>query len=167
MNKSSIWTNKDGLYVGFGPRKVEVNTASAVVAGDSNLRKIVMKIVGTDLPATAGAVELANAVIIPAGAKVLRALLHVDTLFTSGGAATIEVGTYTLADAADDEDSLITSANTLLANIDTTAEEVTGSGVLVGGAPLAAARKVAVRRTTTTYTAGVGTVIIEYALPAN
>jgi hypothetical protein len=166
MNKKSIWTNKDGLYVGFGPRAAEVNSAAAVNAGNSVFKQVSMKVTGTDLNTAAGAKELANAPVIPAGAKILRALFHVDTAFATGTSATIEVGTYTLANAVDDQDALITSANSVSTAIDTTAEEVSGTGAYVGAAPLASAVKVAAVRVTGTYTAGVGTLIVEYALPA-
>jgi hypothetical protein len=167
MNKKSIWTNKDGLYVGFGPRKVETNVASAVPGGDL-LRKAVLKIVGVDVPAASGAKELANSVYIPAGANIKSVRVVVDTAFTGG--TSLDLGGFTVADVADDDDGFIAAllTATLAAGYD---ETYTAAGTNKGGAyigtKLATGVKVGASYNTSAFTAGVATVTIEYETPAN
>lgn len=167
MNKKSIWTNKDGLYVGFGTRKVENNTASVVSAGDSHTRKVIMKIVGVDVPSAAGAKELANSVAIPAGSNIKSVRVVVDTAFTGG--TSLDLGGFTLADAADDDDGFIAAllTATLAAGYD---ETYTAAAANKGGAylgtKLANTVKVAPSYNTSAFTAGVATVTIEYEVPA-
>ena len=168
MNKNSIWTNKDGLYVGFGPRKVEDHTAASLVAGDNIVRKVVLKIVGTQLSATAGGEELANAVYIPAGANINSVRVVVDTAFTGG--TSLDIGGYTVADAVDDEDGFVIAllTATLAAGYDETytAPAANKGGAYIG-TKLATGVKVAATYNTSAFTAGVASVVIEYQVPAN
>jgi hypothetical protein len=167
MNKRDIWTNKDGLYVGFGPRGVESNVASAVPGGDL-LRKVVLKIEGTKLQAAATGKELANAVYIPAGSNVKSVRVVVDTAFTGG--TSLDLGGYTTADVADDENGFIIAllTATLVSGYDETytAPAANKGGAYIG-TQLATGVKVAPSYNTSVFTAGVATVTIEYETPAN
>lgn len=167
MNKKSIWTNKDGLYVGFGPRGVETNVASALLAGDEQTRKVVIKLVGADLATSAGARELANSVYIPAGSNIKSVRVVVDTAFSGG--TNVNLGGYTLADATDDADGFIAAllTATLASGYD---ETYTAAAANKGGAYLGTKLATGVKVApiaTGTFTAGVATVTIEYETPAN
>lgn len=168
MNKNSIWTNADGLYVGFGPRKVESNTASTVVAGDSQTRKVIMKVVGAEVPSAAGARELANSVVIPAGSNIKSVRVLVDAAFTGG--TSLDLGGFTVAGVADNEAGFIAAllTATLAAGYD---ETYTAAAANKGGAylgtKLATTVKVAPSYNTSAFTTGVATVTIEYETPAN
>jgi hypothetical protein len=168
MNKKSIWTNKDGLYVGFGPRAVEVNSAAVIGAGDGQTRTVILKIVGAEVPSAAGAKELANSAVIPAGANIKSVRVVVDSAFTGG--TSLDLGGFTLADAADDDDGFIAAllTATLAAGYD---ETYTAAAANKGGAylgtKLANTVKVAPSYNTSAFTAGVATVTIEYETPAN
>jgi len=167
MNKNSIWTNADGLYVGFGPRKVEDHTAAMLPGGDLT-RKIVLKIVGKEVPASAGAEELANSPYIPAGSNIKSVRVLVDTAFTGG--TSLDLGGFVLAGTADDEDGFI--AALLTATLTTGYDETytaaaTNKGGAYLGTKLATGIKVAASYNTSAFTAGVATVTIEYETPAN
>lgn len=166
MRKANLWTNKDGLVVGFGTRNVEVNSGATVVAGDGIHRKVVMKIVGTEVAATAPTSQLVNGAVIPAGSHILSATLVVDTPFV-GATAALKVGGYLASTlAADDDDGFITAANGALANIDADDEEVAGSGAYVG-TTIANNLVVGCDYDTAAFTAGAGTLVIEYIAPTN
>lgn len=169
MNKKSIWTNKDGLYVGFGPRAVESNSAAVIGAGDGQTRTVIMKVVGTGLQATPTGKELANAAFIPAGSNIKSVRVVVDTAFTGG--TSLDLGGYKVSDdTADDDDGFIAAllTATLAAGYD---ETYTAAAANKGGAylgtKLANAVKVIPSYNTSAFTAGVATVTIEYETPAN
>lgn len=167
MNKASIWSNKDGLAVGFGPRSVESNSAAALSQGGVE-QEVVMKVVGSGLAATPTAAQLANTAVIPAGAQINSVRVVVDTAFVGG--TSVDLGGYTLADANDDEDGFIAAllTATLAAGYD---ETYTAPGANKGGAyigtKLANSVKVVPSYNTSGYSAGVATVTIRYQLAAN
>lgn len=167
MNKDSIWTNKDGLYVGFGPRKVESNTASSLLAGDSNLRRVVLKVNGPTLQSAPTGKELANSVFIPAGSNIKTVRVVVDTVFAGG--TSVSLGGYTLADVADSAVGFLNAVvtATLAAGYD---NSYVAPGAGAGGGYLATKLATGVKVAPTavgTFTTGVATVTIEYETPAN
>lgn len=168
MKKANIWTNKDGLYVGFGRRGVEDHTAAVHAASFGNERSVVLKVVGTQVPASAGAAELANSPVIPAGANIKSVRVVVDTAFTGG--TSLDLGGWVVADTVDDEDGFIAAllTATLAAGYD---ETYTAAGTNKGGAYIATkltnAVKVAATYNTSAFTAGVATITIVYETPAN
>lgn len=166
MNRNSIWSNPDGLYVGFGTRGVETNSAS-VSNSVGNVKQAVLKIVGADLQATPTGKELANSIVIPAGANIQSVRVVVNTQFATG--TSLDIGGYTIADAADDDDGFVIAL--LLATLVTGYDETyTAPGANKGGAYigtiLANAVKIVPSYNTTAFTAGVATVTITYELPA-
>lgn len=169
MKRSSIWTNSDGLYVGFGPRAKEVNTAAVIGAGDGQTRTAILKIVGADLPLVSGAKEIANSVIIPAGANIKSVRVVVGTQFATG--TSIDLGGFLAStDVVDNETGFI--AALLLATLVTGYDETyvapaTNKGGAYIGTQLAAAVKIGASYNTTAFTAGTATVTIEYEVPAN
>jgi len=168
MNKASIWTNKDGLAVGFGPRKVEENSAAVVVAGDGHERLAVMKLVGTGLAAAPTAAQLANTAVIPVGAQIKSVRVVVDEAFVGG--TSVDLGGYTLADADQDENGFIAAllTATLVSGYDETyTAPATNKGGAYIGTQLAASVKVVPSYNTSGYTAGIATVTIAFEMPAN
>lgn len=164
-NRDNIWTNKDGLNVGFGTRDVDTNASASVVAGDGQKRRAVMKVVGTGLAAAPTAGQLENAIVVPAGAYILSAMFYVSTAFVGVGAA-LEVGGWTVADVADDANGFVTATEAAIGNIDADDDAVTGAGAYVG-THLATSVKLAAQNNGTAFTAGVGSLVVEYLNPAN
>jgi hypothetical protein len=168
MNKKSIWTNKDGLYVGFGPRGVETNAAARLTAGDGATKTVQMKIVGTALADAPTTAQLANSVVIPAGSQIELVRITVDSQF-AGVNAVLDVGGYTTADAEDNDDGFIVAlaTATLVAGFQADYEAVSGAGGAYIKTILAAPLKVGAGYDTAAFTAGVATVTIVYSSPAN
>jgi len=168
MRKASIWTNKDGLYVGYGPRNYEVNSGSVIVAGDGQTRTAILKLDGTALQTTPTGRELANGVVIPAGANIKSVRVVVDTAFAGGTSVSI-AGYNASTDAVDSATGFANAVltATLASGYDAT---YTAPGAGAGGGyiatKLAAAVKI-VPVATGTFSAGVATVTVEYETSAN
>jgi hypothetical protein len=168
MKRANIWTNKDGLAVGFGPRQAEDNSAASVAVGDGHVKTVIMKLVGSGLAATPTAAQLANTAVIPAGSNIKSVRVVVDTAFSGG--TSVDVGGYTLADADDDENGFIAAllTATLVAGYDETyTAPASNKGGAYIGTKLANSVKVVPSYNTSGYSAGVATVTIEYEAPAN
>lgn len=173
MNKESIWTNKDGLYVGFGTREVD-NTNATKHKQYGNLQSVVLKIVGTELVAAAsiGGKQLANAPIIPAGSEIYRVRLVVDTQF-AGANALLDVGAFGASDdAVDDADGFLDAITVATLVTGFSADYVTTGGGGFDGdlikTILAVDTKVVpALGDANAFTAGVATVTVEYSTPAN
>lgn len=168
MNKSSVWTNKDGLDVGFGPRKVETNSAARVTAGDSVEKQVIMKIVGTELGDAPSAAQLSNSVVIPAGAQIERVRIKVDTGFT-GASAVLDVGGWSLAGVEDNDDGFVAALaqTSLVAGFEADYVAVSGAGGAYIKTILANPVKIGAGYDTAAFTAGVATLTITYSTPAN
>jgi len=171
MNRENIWTNSDGLYVGFGTRAVETNSASAVNSNFGNLKSAILKVSGADLAATAGATELANSVILPAGCEIHRVRIVVDSAFT-GANALLDVGAYSTADAAVDVDGFCDAITVATLVAGYSADFVTTGGAGFDGdlikTILAQDTKVAATLgDANAFSAGAATVVIDYSTPAN
>jgi hypothetical protein len=167
MNKGSIWTNSDGLYVGFGRRAVETNSAAVVCAGDGQTRTAILKINAPTLQSSPTGKELANAVVIPSGANIKAVRVVVHTAFAGG--TSLSIAGYTTADVADSATGFLNAVltATLAAGYDNT---YTAAGAGAGGGYLATLLASTVKIVPTgagTFTAGVATVTIEYETPAN
>lgn len=168
MYKKSVWNNKDGLYVGFGTRKAESNSASVVANADGQTKTAIIKIVGTELQLVPTGKELANAVFIPAGSNILSCRVVVNTAFTGG--TSFDLGGYTMADAASDDDGFIAAliTATLVGGYDETyVGAATNKGGAYLGTILATTVKIVPSANTDLFTAGVATVTIVYESPAN
>lgn len=86
----TTWTNEDGLLVRFNTSRSDARTDGVV---GPNLQMIEVGLPdATALGDTDTAAALADAVFIPAGATILRAHFVVDTAFTSGGSAVLDIG---------------------------------------------------------------------------
>ena len=163
----------DGLVVGYGTHTVD-NDVAAVQS--TNGRVVLQRLItGVDLVDTyAAAQNLPQEVIVPRGSRIIRASFQVLVAFTSGGAGTMDIGTFTkglATDVVDDADGLVA---------DMTIAELTSIGEvhILDGALIAASGQTAVGATglgdcviapsfeTAAFTAGSGILTVEYQTPS-
>lgn len=168
MNKKSIWTNKDGLYVGFGTRAVESNSAAVVTSIDGQARTAILKIVGTGLQSSPTGKELANTVFIPANSNIREVRVVVDSAFTGGTSVSL-AGYNASTDVVDSATGFMNAVltATLAAGYDAS---YTAPGAGAGGGYIGTkiANTVKIVPTASgTFTGGVATVTIVYETPAN
>ena len=155
------YVNADGLEVLTAG---EQGTAAARGTSLSSQKKaLVMTITGTDL-GTGAATPQDHDAFIPAGSYITGAHLLVSTAFTSGGSATLTVGTYTQAGAAVDADGI--DAAIALAAIGAD-KAVACDGAAVGGTATVGGADVYVEAIygTAAFTAGEAKLVIEYIEP--
>lgn len=174
MARGNTWTNPDGLIVGFGTHSSD-NNVSAVVSERGNLRVLRQLITGTDLVDTFAITNSSpQDVIIPRGSIILRANFQVITAFTSGGAAVLDIGTFTkglATDVVDDADGLV--AGMTIAELTSIGEVHILDGALVGASGQTAVGAtglgdcvIAPSWGTAAYTAGTGILTVEYQIPS-
>lgn len=159
----STWTNKDGLDVWFGTTASDTRPDGVTSATPKTL---VYKVAdGSALGDTDTAAAAADAAFIPAGSVITKAYFYVTTVWTSGGAATLDIG---LKQA----DGTNIDADGIDVDIAVTALDALGDTILCNGAYIADGDLTAVRLTTAAYpmftyetaafTAGAGTLVLEY-----
>lgn len=106
MARDATWTNDDGLVVGFGTRDTQ-NTQNGPYKTEGLVKEYVIKIHdATTLGDTDTAAMQGSEVPIPANAIIESAKLVVDTAFTSGGSAVLDVGVKAKAGTAIDDDGI-------------------------------------------------------------
>ena len=162
----SNWMNSDGLNVKFG------TTEGAAGAGGEplefgGLHKVEVEINGTDIGSTAALVD--RHTIVPSGARIEKVEVVAETAFTSGGAATLDVGLVDQDESTEiDDDGLV--AALALSSIDADGDVVelvqgsTGHGALVG-TTLSNAGYISVHYGTAAYTAGRAVIRVFYYIP--
>jgi hypothetical protein len=154
------YVNSDGLEILTAG---EAGTAAKRGTVVSPKKALVMTITGTDVPSSVDTPQDHDA-FIPAGSYITGASLIVTTAFTSGGSATLTVGTYqqdgTVVDA-DGIDATVALA-ALAAN-----KAVACDGAAVGGTATVGANDVYVEAIygTAAFTAGEAKLVIEYIEP--
>jgi hypothetical protein len=156
------YTNADGL-------RVVTDTDQGVVKLQGTSSKAMRQVLVVDIPAftaigtTFGAanIDLLNPVI-PANSVILSAMLVMTTIATSGGAATLDIGTYTAAGTAVAATGIDAAIG--LTAIDAIGETVRCDGTLTTTAGWTGAADVYVglKWNTAAYTAGAGKLYIEY-----
>lgn len=175
MPKANYWVN-DGLAVGFGRRTVDDALPSTVRTAGA-VKQIILELndlTALPLNTAAGTIvagSVSNAALIPAGASVQSVTVITKTAATSGGAADLLIGTYTIgtdgALTAVDADGLCDAADSALADFSVAGETIvigkssTAAQVgktTVGSSPVVVAAAYA----TAAYTAGALQVIITY-----
>jgi len=161
-NRNHKWLNQDGLFVGFGTRTVEQNTG-AKISTSGQEQEIRVKVKGTGVKTAVAAGDLENSAVIPAGAFVLSAVLRVDAAFTSGGSATFNAGTYNADTKAAVAATGLISAQAVAGL--TLGATITGAGAVVG-TRITAPVNVGVNFGVAAFTAGEGTLIVKYIVPA-
>lgn len=116
----------------------------------------------TAIKTTFGAVDIdVMNPVIPANSLILSATLVMTTAATSGGAATLDIGTYNAAGTAIQATGI--DAAVALGAIDAIGETVRCDGVHLGVTGLVAADAyIGLKWNTAAYTAGAGKLYIEY-----
>jgi len=153
------YTNADGLRVLTNGGQGTVQDKG--VAGDGFLVVDIADF--TDIGSTFGASDIdANDAVIPAGSVILGATLVMTTAATSGGAATLTIGTYNSAGTAFDADGI--DAAVALTVIDAAGDVVRCDGAQASGVLgyLTADAHIGLIYGTAAYTAGAGKLIVEY-----
>lgn len=179
MPKNSSWFNRDGLVVGYGTRSVD-SLGAAQVSDHAGERILTFKI--TDLAqlgtaATGGSGIYApqyfsSAVMIPANATVQEVRITTDVAATSGGAADLLLGTYTISSStgalvAVDDDGLCAAADNALADFSVAGETLVlgkaAGAALIGKTTVGASPVViAPIYVTAAFTAGALSVTVKY-----
>ena len=155
------YTNADGLYVlTDGAQGVPLTQGTAP---NGVKHTLVMDITFTALGTTFGAsnINVQNPVI-PANSYITAATLIMSTAATSGGAATLTIGTYNAAGTAVDADGI--DATIALTAMDAVGEVVKCDGAQANGTLTVGTADVYVGAiyATAAFTAGVGKLVIEY-----
>ena len=130
----------DGLVVGYGTHSTD-NDVMAVTGDSGTIRTYVIEMPDAELLEDTDIVTTASlpqqSVVIPRGSYITSAVFSVTVGFTSGGSATLDIGTYeaggdgssTGDDVADGID-----ADIALSAMNEIGDVVTCNGVLVAGA---------------------------------
>jgi len=154
------YTNNDGLRVLTNADQGAVKTQGTT--GQDLKQVLVVDITFTSIGATFGAPNIdLNNPYIPAGSIITRAGLVMTTAATSGGAPTLDIGTYNSAGTA-------IVATGIDAAIALTAIDAVGETVRCDGSHTTTAGYVAsdayigLKYNTAAYTAGVGKLYVEY-----
>jgi len=181
MPKNSSWVNSDGLVVGFGTQtSTQYSPAIISDAGSERVMHLpipAMASLGTDATTGTGiyqAQNWMNAAMIPGGAIVTEVKIVTKTGCTSGGAADLLIGTYTISSTtgllvAVDADGLLAAGDAALADFDTAGETRTyaiAAGAAQLGKTTVGANPVTVAPTyvTAAYTAGALDVYIKFVV---
>lgn len=153
-----IWTNEDGLEVRFGIDR----STTAPTGGTSAEEKVhVFDIAdATTLGDTDTAAASGDAAYIPAGAVIKDAYLVVDTAFTSGGVAVLDLGLKE-ADGTNIDDDGIDAAVALGAL--SADDVVVADGALIG-TRLSKDAYVMATYDTAAFTAGAGKLVVKYVV---
>lgn len=161
MARDSVWSNPDGLVVGFGTRTV-VTSGSHKHDLNGPTEKVVLKFRGEDLAdavSTTGD-QIVQAPVIPNGATILSATIKVTEAFV-GATAVLDIGVYDKDGATVDDDGIdsavAVAALTLGAEIACDGADVNTVVATTGGV------KVAASYDTAAFTAGEAIVEVEYA----
>jgi hypothetical protein len=156
------YTNADGLFV-----LTDNDQGDAVNRGimvDAATKWLVYTIEdATLLPDTAGAADVnPNDPFIPANAYITRSFTVVETAFTSGGSATLDVGLVNAAGTEIDLDGI--DADASLGSLNAVGDAVVNNGALVAGSTGVGSANayVVASYETAAFTAGKAHVYIEY-----
>lgn len=154
------WTNEDGLDVKFGTTRAEVRVDGLKNAEDHRIVVNLPDATALGATDTAAVVEPTKA-FIPAGAIITKAYFVVDTAFTSGGAATLDIGTKQKAGTNIDADGIdaAVAVAALAANA-----VIDCDGALVPSTNGANAAYIMFTYNTAAFTAGAGRLIVEYTI---
>ena len=140
MGKATVWSNSDGLAVGFGTRSVTTSGAFGI-SDNGSTQKLHCEFDWSDLDTSLSTTSdfIVYGPVIPNGAVILKSTLKVTEAFTSG--TDIDIGLYdkdgAAVDAAGLDAAVITANLTLGAEIDGDGSDVntvvaTTGGVKVG-----------------------------------
>ena len=170
MARDHVWTNNDGLRVGFGTHTADNDVPAVSSAG--NMKTMRMEITLADLSDTFAATDRKpQEAVIRRGSVIHRAILRTVEAATSGGAATLDIGTWGTNDVVDVADGLV--ADVTIAEMTTIGEVhvldgalIQASGVTACGAVADSDVVIAPSWETQAFTAGVVELEIEYTEPS-
>lgn len=152
------WTNADGLTVLMHGEQGEVKAQG--LTAEPMKKYLVLDIAdATEIPSSAAA-PAANDPFIPAGSFITGAWVIVETAFTSGGAATLTIGTQNAAGTAIDADGI--DAAVALAALAADTGVVCDGAQVAGTALVTADAYLSFNYGTAAYTAGAAKVVVEY-----
>jgi hypothetical protein len=172
MPRDSIWSNQDGLEVGFGTHTADNNVA-AVVGGTGPIKTLVVELSdATSLEALASLTSASFNVQdarLPRGSRILEASFQVTTGFTTGDSADLEIGTNSVVDFTADDESGIDEAVAVTA-LNAIGASVACNGALVNGVVSAGAAStsdvfISFSASTGAFTAGAGYLTVRYVEP--
>ena len=155
------YTNADGLRVLTFKDQGAVQDQGATVY--SPLNYIVIDVNLADLTDTVTASDIdVNDPVLPAGAAIQRVTVLMKEAATSGGSATLDIGTYVADGSAIDADGI--DADIALTAIDADNDVVVCDGALVGGIFSTGASPSYIVPTyeTAAFTAGRAKIVVEY-----
>mgnify|MGYP003131754367 CR=1 FL=1 len=170
MASSEIWVNSDGLEVRFGSEKATLRLGGKLKTFGA-LSEIRLKILGANVPATDAPID--KKVSIPTNSYIdaVTSQLFVDTTFTSGGSATLDIGlmnddgdgTYSTLD--DNGIDAAIAVATLAADYDTVP-----NGAQMGTSPVNSTTATlplvpSYGYNTAAFTAGAATLVLRYRAP--
>lgn len=158
MSRNSVWSNSDGLVVGFGTRTV-ATSSGAKVATAGAVEELVLNIKGTDLGDTVAATDdaIVHGASIPADSLILSADLFVTTQF-AGATAVLDIGVYQEDGTTVDDDG-IDAAVAVATLVDNAVVSCDGADV---GTVTATAVKIAASYDTAAFTAGEAKLVVRY-----
>jgi len=155
------YVNADGLEVlTAGEQGTPAKRGTSL---SSQKKSLVMNITGTEVPSSVATPQDHDA-FIPAGSYITSASLIVTTAFTSGGSATLTIGTYTQAGVAVDADGIDAAIALAALGAD---KAVACDGAAVGGTATVEGADVYIEAIygTAPFTAGEAKLVIEYIEP--
>lgn len=148
MAQKEIWTNADGIEVGFGPVvSYSLETNDQHTKGKTKELQLVVD-ASVDLPKI-GEAHSAKDSYLPAGAMIVSARYIADVDFDNA----VEFGTSQLNGTEIDKDGLIATGTT----------SAVGAGALIGTV-VAVDSYLTVTETLTAATVGTGTLVVEYVI---
>lgn len=155
------YTNADGLRVLTFGGQGEVQDKGVTALSPTQVMVVTVADM-TDLGSSFGSSDIdPNDPFIPAGSVILSATWVTTTEVTSGGSATLTIGTYNSAGTAIDADGI--DATVALTAINAVGETVRCDGAhLTTGGYVSANAYIGMIYATAAYTAGAGKLIIEY-----
>lgn len=175
MSRDAVWSNSDGLSVGFGTHSVDNDVPATRNNGTKT--RVSVEITLADLVDTfAAANRKPQEIRIPRGALITEAYVVTKVAATSGGSATLDIGLWGVNDVVDDADGIVSAI--ALTEIDTVGEvhicdgalvassgNTAAAGVATVGATANADVVIAPSYSTAVFTAGVVLLVVEYIAP--
>ena len=155
------YTNADGLFILTNGAQGAANDEGVTARGVRQV--ITKKLTLADLDSSFGASNIDPLeAMIPAGAIIVNADLVITTAATSGGSATLTIGTYNAAGSAVDADGI--DAAIALTAIDADGDVVQCDGAQVSGVVTVGSAPVYIGALygTAAFTAGEAVLIVEY-----
>lgn len=169
MSRNELWSNADGLSVGFGTHSSD-NDISSVYGGTR--KTVSVEITLLDLSDTFAASDrFPQEIIIPRGSIFIRGYLQTIVAATSGGSATLDIGTWGTGDVVDVADGLAVDVS--IAEMTTIGEVfvldgamLSSDGTTSAGAVSDSDVVIAPSYETQAFTAGKVRFTVEYLVPA-